>query len=61
MLEDNIKKWYHSKTLWVNFATIAVLIIDSVIGKINLKPEEIGTIIAVANIFLRFFTGKSIG
>jgi len=53
------KKWYRSKTLWVNLIAILVLIIQTQTGFI-ISPEEQAAILAVINLILRWITGEPI-
>ena len=51
-----MKKWWKSRTFWLNIATLGVaqaLQQDS--------PEQLAQILAVANVILRFFTHQPIG
>ncbi len=55
------KKWWSSKTLWVNGITLIVAIVAGVSGKtIDLSPEVMVSIIAGINIFLRFVTKSAV-
>ncbi|MHC1566939.1 MAG: hypothetical protein ACXQTD_04280 [Candidatus Syntropharchaeia archaeon] len=53
------KKWYKSKTVWVNALAILVLIIQTQIGFV-ISPEEQTAILAVINLILRWITGEPI-
>lgn len=57
-----MKKWYESKTVWVNIlvALIAFLESSQGAGLPYLTPEAWAMIIAVLNIFLRFVTNQPI-
>ena len=51
-----MKRWWKSKTCWLNMATLGVaqaMQQDS--------PEQLAQILAVANVSLRFFTHQPIG
>ena len=51
-----MKRWWKSKTFWLNMATLGVaqaMQQDS--------PEQLAQILAVANVILRFFTHQPIG
>ena len=51
-----MKKWWKSRTFWLNIATLGVaqaLQQDS--------PEQLAQILAVANLVVRFFTSEPIG
>ncbi len=52
------KKWYESKTIWVNIAGLVVMI-GTVFGIESTVAAEIeAAILAVANIGLRLYTGE---
>jgi hypothetical protein len=57
------KKWYLSKTLWVNVAAILAIVLNSRYG-IELDAEVQATmatgLLAVVNIILRLMTGKPV-
>jgi len=50
------KKWYASKTLWTNFAALAVIGIQAALGKAVMDPALQAGILAVANASLRMLT-----
>jgi len=54
-----MKKWYSSKTIWVNVLALAALILQTQIGFI-IDPEEQAGIIVVINLILRIFTGEGL-
>lgn len=47
------KRWWKSKTFWLNMATLGVA---SAVEQPN--PEVLAQVLAVANIVLRFFTSR---
>lgn len=53
------KKWYLSKTLWVNIIAFAAMVIQSQYGFI-ISPEEQGAIIIFANLILRLISGEGL-
>ncbi|MDH7596884.1 MAG: hypothetical protein QHG98_03950 [Methanothrix sp.] len=53
------KPYYMSKTFWVNLIALLAMIIQSVNG-FTISPEEQAAILAVVNIFLRFYTHEEI-
>lgn len=53
------KKWYKSKTLWVNILALIVLFLDEKMG-VKLSVEEQTSILAVINIILRIVTKEPI-
>ncbi|MCH7658066.1 MAG: hypothetical protein IIB05_07080 [Bacteroidetes bacterium] len=50
------KKWYHSKTVWVNGLVAIAILVQAIIGQAWLNAELQGAIIVVANVVLRLFT-----
>ena len=53
------KKWYKSKTLWVNLIALVALFLNDKLG-FPLPQEEQMAILAVVNIILRFITKEPI-
>ena len=51
-----MKRWWKSKTFWLNMATLGV---SSAMQQDS--PEQLAQILAVANVILRFFTHQPIG
>ena len=51
-----MKKWYLSKTLWVNVVALVAIIAQSVTGKDVLDPGIQGSILAIINLILRTVT-----
>lgn len=49
------KKWYQSKTFWVNVISIGLGLTDQLLGLNILKPEVHAGIIAGLNLILRLF------
>jgi putative effector of murein hydrolase LrgA (UPF0299 family) len=49
------KKWYKSKTLWVNGIMMAGVVLNSQFG-IELTAEEQGAILVFVNLVLRIIT-----
>jgi len=56
---DRTKKWYLSKTLWINVIALAAMLIQSYYGFI-IGAEEQAAIIVVANLILRAVTGEGL-
>lgn len=54
-----MKKWYHSKTLWVNILAMASLALRGYYGFI-LGPEEEGAILVVVNLVMRAITKEKL-
>lgn len=55
-----MKKWYQSKTLWVNFIGCIAILLQEITGHEVLTPDAQVTILALANMILRFFTKTEI-
>ncbi len=53
------KKWYESKTVWVNVITIVALIAQTQTGFIISPDEQMG-ILAVVNLVLRIVTTQGL-
>ena len=50
------KKWWTSKTFWLNVATLGVAQAMQ-----HDSPEQLSQLLAIANILLRFFTSQPLG
>ena len=60
---DTSKKWYQSKTLWINALTGIAGLLTALMGTQGLDPKivgAIGSILALVNIGLRLVTDKPI-
>lgn len=55
-----MKKWYLSKTLWVNFVSIIALVIHGVTGVDWINPETQAMLLSLINILLRAITREEI-
>jgi len=55
-----MKKWYHSKTLWVNFVAAVAVLIQTVTGTQWLDAEAQAAIIIVINLILRIITHEGL-
>lgn len=53
------KKWYRSKTLWVNLIAVAALIAQAQFGFVIAPEEQIG-ILALINLILRAVTDEEL-
>ena len=53
------KKWYKSRTLWVN-AIMLVALMAQVMNGFIIAPEEQGAIIIVVNLVLRAMTKEAL-
>jgi hypothetical protein len=51
-----MKKWYYSKTVWINFLAFAAVVAQTVTGKEVFDPATQTMIITVINLILRKFT-----
>lgn len=54
------KKWYLSKTFWVNIIAIIALIGQSYLGEQFLPAEEQAIILGAVNLVLRFVTKEKL-
>lgn len=52
------KKWYTSKTIWINLLMAAGIVTNAMIGSDLLNVETQGAIVIVVNLILRLVTGK---
>ena len=55
----NTKRWYTSKTLWLNLLAIAALVAQAEFGYI-LDAEAQAAILAIINLILRIITKKGL-
>ena len=55
-----MKKWYLSKTLWVNAIAFVAIIVQSITGKDLLEPEIQGAFLAIINLILRSVTKQKL-
>lgn len=55
-----MKKWYHSKTLWVNSVALVAGILQAITGNIFLDVATQTSIVAVANLILRLVTNQGL-
>lgn len=55
-----MKKWYESKTLWVNLISLIAMGLHYIFGLELLDIEAQATILAFLNIILRLITNKEI-
>jgi hypothetical protein len=55
---NNTKKWWQSRTLWINALTLTVMIISQISGWEDMKQyaDELLITSNVANMLLRFVT-----
>jgi hypothetical protein len=57
---EESKKWYTSKTLWINSIAIIGIIVQSHTGFI-ISAEDQASILGVINLFLRIITSLPLG
>jgi hypothetical protein len=55
-----MKKWYLSKTLWINFISMAAISLQVLKGREIIPLQDQTTILAVVNIFMRFITKEGL-
>jgi hypothetical protein len=55
----NSKKWYASKTIWVNVITLIPLIVDK-LGPQVIPAEYAAIVLAVVNVVLRLITTSAV-
>lgn len=55
-----MKKWYLSKTLWLNALGAAIAIVQGIQGQSWINPELQVLILTVLNAALRFSTNQAI-
>ena len=54
------KKWWHSKTLWVNVLAILAMIAEYLLTNQIYSPELHAIVIALINFALRFVTNSNL-
>ena len=55
------KKWYTSKTIWLNLLMAVGVVCNVTVGQDYLNAETQGAIIVIVNLILRLVTGKPLG
>ena len=57
-----MKRWYTSKTVWVNALTLVALIIGTLVAHPALAEiaTPLGIVLAVVNVVLRFLTSEKL-
>jgi hypothetical protein len=55
-----MKKWYTSKTLWVNVIAVAAIVAQGVTGKEVIGVETQAVILGAINFALRIITKESV-
>ncbi len=58
-----MKRWYKSKTLWVNVFTLAAMILATIAAWPELADvaPQIAYALAIVNVILRFITSEKLG
>jgi|TARA_R100000049_G_C1935840_1_gene79698 hypothetical protein len=56
----DIKKWYHSRTLWLNTLIAVGVLIQAITGMNWLDAQLQGAIIVIANVILRLVTKQGL-
>jgi len=56
----NEKKWYASKTLWVNVLAVAAIVAQGLTGQQIISPAMQGVILGIINMVLRLVTKSEI-
>ena len=51
-----MKKWYHSKTIWINIIAIIALVVQSQLGFVLDAADQLA-LLGIINIILRIITG----
>jgi len=55
-----MKKWYKSKTLWINVLAIAGMIAEYCLTQKIYSPETHALVLAVINLLLRLMTNQGV-
>ena len=55
------KKWYLSRTLWVNFLAAIALIVQAITGTEWFNLEVQGAFLVIVNMILRVITKQPVG
>ena len=58
-----MKRWYRSKTLWVNGLTLIAMILATVSAwpEMQTASTQIAYALAIVNVILRFITSEKLG
>lgn len=54
------KKWYMSKTIWVNLIAAVVVVAQLITGKQLATPEEQASVLVIVNIILRVISNGNV-
>jgi len=55
-----MKKWYTSKTLWVNLVSIGAIVAQSLTGNEIMSAEQQAVILGIVNLLLRMVTKEGL-
>ena len=55
-----MKKWFESKTLWVNFIALVAVVLEGIYGKPIINAETQSVLIVIINMALRNLTKDEI-
>ena len=55
------KKWYASKTLWINLIAVGAILAQYTTGNEVIDAEAQTLILALINLIVRIYTGKPLG
>ena len=55
-----MKKWYRSKTLWINILAICVVVAEYSLAQQIYSPELHALTLAIVNIILRTITSQAV-
>jgi len=55
-----MKKWFESKTLWVNFIALVAVVLEGIYGKPIINAETQSVLIVIINMALRILTKDEI-
>ena len=58
--ETKMKKWYASKSVWLNILAVVVTVVQAIQGEAWINPEYQVFILAVLNAIVRLLTNTSI-
>lgn len=55
-----MKKWYMSRTLWINIGAIVIIVCEYLLTQKIYSPEIHALVIAIVNIGLRMVTNQGV-
>ena len=56
-----MKKWYLSKTLWINFLAGVAVLAQAILGESVFDAEVQAAILVIVNLVLRVLTKQALG